>query len=134
MREESHFILFVYFQVAKSNKIVVIGGGPVGVELVGELASDFPDKKVTLMHNREQILDDRLSRKFVKKIQDGMKALKVETVLGERVDMDDLNVSWVAKTIILETLVQICFQRNLSTSLYIPTTSGALFLHSPQLY
>ena len=71
----------------------MIGGGPVGVELVGELASDFPDKKVTLMHNREQILDDRLSRKFVKKIQDGMKALKVETVLGERVDMDDLNVS-----------------------------------------
>ena len=84
--------MFVHFQVAKSNKIVVIGGGPVGVELVGELASDFPDKKVTLMHNREQILDDRLSRKFVKKIQDGMKALKVETVLGERVDMDDLNV------------------------------------------
>lgn len=109
MREESHFILFVHFQVAKSNKIVVIGGGPVGVELVGELASDFPDKKVTLMHNREQILDDRLSRKFVKKIQDGMKALKVETVLGERVDMDDLNVSWVAKTIILETFGQICF-------------------------
>lgn len=93
MREGSQFILFVHFQVAKSNKIVVIGGGPVGVELVGELASDFPDKKVTLMHNREQILDDRLSRKFVKKIQDGMKALKVETVLGERVDMDDLNVS-----------------------------------------
>lgn len=93
MREGSHFILFVHFQVAKSNKIVVIGGGPVGVELVGELASDFPDKKVTLMHNREQILDDRLSRKFVKKIQDGMKALKVETILGERVDMDDLNVS-----------------------------------------
>ena len=93
MREGSHFILFVHLQVAKSNKIVVIGGGPVGVELVGELASDFPDKKVTLMHNREQILDDRLSRKFVKKIQDGMKALKVETVLGERVDMDDLNVS-----------------------------------------
>ena len=92
MREGSHFILFVHFQVAKSNKIVVIGGGPVGVELVGELASDFPDKKVTLMHNREQILDDRLSCKFVKKIQDGMKALKVETVLGERVDMDDLNV------------------------------------------
>lgn len=109
MREGSHFILFVHFQVAKSNKIVVIGGGPVGVELVGELASDFPDKKVTLMHNREQILDDRLSRKFVKKIQDGMKALKVETVLGERVDMDDLNVSWVAKTIILETFGQICF-------------------------
>ena len=79
--------------MTKSNKIVVIGGGPVGVELVGELATDYPDKKVTLMHNREQILDERLSRKFIKKIQDGLKALKVETILGERVDMDDLNVS-----------------------------------------
>ena len=79
--------------MTKSNKIVVIGGGPVGVELVGELATDYPDKKVILMHNREQILDERLSQKFIKKIQDGLKALKVETILGERVDMDDLNVS-----------------------------------------
>lgn len=94
-------------QVTKSNKIVVIGGGPVGVELVGELATDFPDKKVTLMHNREQILDDRLSRKFVKRIQDGMKALKVETVLGERVDMDDLNFDsdkpWITGPVTLTT-------------------------------
>lgn len=97
LKKEPPSSCFVLFQVTKSNKIVVIGGGPVGVELVGELATDFPDKKVTLMHNREQILDDRLSRKFVKRIQDGMKALKVETVLGERVDMDDLNVSRITK-------------------------------------
>ena len=80
-------------QVAKSDRIVVIGGGAVGLELVGELATDYPNKKVTLMHNREQILDDRMAPKFIKKIRDGLKALKVETVLGERVDMDDLNVS-----------------------------------------
>lgn len=79
--------------MAKSEKIVVIGGGAVGVELVGELAADYPNKKVTLMHNREQILDDRLSQKMLKKIRDGLKALKVETVLGERVDLDELNVS-----------------------------------------
>ena len=46
-----------FFQVAKSNRIVVIGGGAVGVELVGEIASGYPNKNVTLMHNREQILD-----------------------------------------------------------------------------
>lgn len=79
--------------MAKSERIVVIGGGAVGVELVGELANDYPNKKVTLMHNREQILDDRLSQKMIKKIRDGLKALKVETVLGERVDLDELNVS-----------------------------------------
>jgi len=47
------------------------------------------------MHNREQILDDRLSQKLIKKIHDGLKALKVETVLGECVDLDDLDVSTV---------------------------------------
>jgi len=31
-------------QVVKSNRIVVIGGGAVGVELVGELALDYPNK------------------------------------------------------------------------------------------
>ena len=81
--------------MAKSNRIVVIGGGAVGVELVGELASDYPNKKVTLVLNREQILDERLSQKLIKKIQDGLKALNVETVLGERVDLDDLDVSTV---------------------------------------
>ena len=79
--------------MAKSERIVVIGGGPVGLELAGELATDYPNKKVIVMHNREEILDDRMAPKFVKKIRNGLKALKVETVLGERVDMDDLNVS-----------------------------------------
>ena len=87
-----HDFIVGFFQVAKSNRIVVIGGAAVGVELVGELA---PNKKVTLMHKREQILDERLSQKLIKKIQDGLKALKVETVLGERVDLDDLDVGTV---------------------------------------
>ena len=87
-----HDFIVGFFQVAKSNRIVVIGGAAVGVELVGELA---PNKKVTLMHKREQILDERLSQKLIKKIQDGLKALKVETFLGERVDLDDLDVGTV---------------------------------------
>ena len=87
-----HDFIVGFFQVAKSNRIVVIGGAAVGVELVGELA---PNKKVTLMHKREQILDERLSQKLIKKIQDGLKALKVKTFLGERVDLDDLDVGTV---------------------------------------
>lgn len=94
-------------QVAKSNRIAVIGGGAVGVELVGELASDYPNKKVTLMHNRDQILDERLSQKLIKKIQDGLKALKVETVLGERVNLDDLDFDsekpWITGPVTLTT-------------------------------
>ena len=95
--------------MAKSNRIVVIGGGAVGVELVGELASDYPNKKVTLMHNRDQIVDERLSQKLLKKIQDGLKALKVETILGERVNLDDLDVS-IAYTKYKKKQVDIIFR------------------------
>ena len=36
----------------ESEKIAVIGGGAVGLELVGELAVDFPNKKILLLHGR----------------------------------------------------------------------------------
>ena len=61
--------------------------------MAGELANDYPKKKIILVHNREEILDDRMAPKFIKKARDGLKGLKVETILGERVNMDDLNVS-----------------------------------------
>jgi len=30
-----------------ANSVLIVGGGPVGVELAGEIAVDFPEKKVT---------------------------------------------------------------------------------------
>ncbi|WRT64017.1 uncharacterized protein IL334_000944 [Kwoniella shivajii] len=36
--------------IAKSKKVVVIGGGAVGVEIAGEIASYHPHTKVTLIH------------------------------------------------------------------------------------
>ncbi|XP_073256288.1 ferroptosis suppressor protein 1-like [Porites lutea] len=94
-------------QVIKSDRIVVIGGGAVGLELAGELANDYPKKKITLVHNREEILDDRMAPKFIKKARDGLKGLKVETILGERVNMDDLNFDsdkpWISGPLTLTT-------------------------------
>lgn len=94
-------------QVLESEKIAVIGGGAVGLELVGELAVDFPNKKILLLHGREQILDDRMAPKFLKKINAGLKALKVQTVLGEKVNMDDLNFDsdkpWITGPVTLTT-------------------------------
>lgn len=81
------------FQLQKSEKVVIIGGGPVGVELAGEIAADFPQKSVTIIHSRDQLIDDRLSQKFLKKIHNGVKDLKINTILGEKVNIDDLSVS-----------------------------------------
>jgi len=40
-----------------ANSILVMGGGVVGVELAGEIAFSFPDKKVTLSHSGKALLE-----------------------------------------------------------------------------
>jgi hypothetical protein len=35
-------------KVVASRSILIMGGGPVGVEMAGEMVTDFPDKKVKI--------------------------------------------------------------------------------------
>lgn len=43
-------------EVKRSNQIVIIGGGSVGVEMAGEIRAVYPDKKITLVHNSPHLL------------------------------------------------------------------------------
>ncbi|MEM7334726.1 MAG: FAD-dependent oxidoreductase [Chloroflexota bacterium] len=43
--------------LAAANSVLVIGGGTVGVEFAGEIASAFPNKKITLAHASNTLLD-----------------------------------------------------------------------------
>ncbi|MQM11905.1 hypothetical protein Taro_044812 [Colocasia esculenta] len=43
-------------KIKSSNSILIIGGGPTGVELAAEIAVDFPQKKVTLVHGGPRLL------------------------------------------------------------------------------
>lgn len=51
--------------------VLIIGGGPVGVELAGEIAARYPDKSVTLAQGADRLLDalspkaSRLATKFL---------------------------------------------------------------------
>src|SRR4051812_38258350 len=42
--------------IEKAKRIVVIGGGPVGVELTGEIAQKYPDKVITLVHAHDRLM------------------------------------------------------------------------------
>lgn len=44
-------------QIKAANHILILGGGVVGVELAGEIAHAFPNKKITLAHNKNSLLD-----------------------------------------------------------------------------
>ena len=39
-----------YSEVVHARSVCVIGGGPVGIEVAGEIAGRFPDKQVALIY------------------------------------------------------------------------------------
>lgn len=68
-----------------AESVLIIGGGPVGVELAGEIVTDFPNKKVTLVHGGDRLIEflgPKASTKALKWLQ----SKKVTVLLNERID------------------------------------------------
>jgi len=76
-------------KLKSAKKVLIIGGGPVGVELAGEIATDFPDKKVTIVHSGQKIVTGPYSDKLRTKLQQKLKEHGITVVLGERVIIKD---------------------------------------------
>ncbi|KAF9425622.1 hypothetical protein BGZ94_007370 [Podila epigama] len=43
-------------KIKKSTKVLLIGGGAVGIEMAAEIREHFPEKEVTLVHSRDQYM------------------------------------------------------------------------------
>ena len=69
-------------KVRESQRIVVIGGGATGTELAVEIAAQFPEKEVTLIHNGQNFVNNKLSQKFQKKVKDILDRYSVKYKLG----------------------------------------------------
>ena len=69
--------------IETAETIAVIGGGAVGVELAGDIASYYPKKDVTLIHSRERLLP-RFGRKLHEHVFDVFSKLGVRMILGQR--------------------------------------------------
>mmetsp|Transcript_17597 Transcript_17597/g.52877 ORF Transcript_17597/g.52877 Transcript_17597/m.52877 type:complete len:382 (-) Transcript_17597:521-1666(-) len=52
-------------KVAAAKNIVIVGGGPVGVELAGEILEYYVGKKITLVHSGERLLESPYNRDSV---------------------------------------------------------------------
>ncbi|XP_030451010.1 uncharacterized protein LOC115673088 [Syzygium oleosum] len=77
-------------KIRSANSILIVGGGPTGVELAGEIAVDFPEKKVTLVHRGSRLLEF-ISPKASKKTLNWLVSKKVEVILGQSVDPDSMS-------------------------------------------
>ncbi|PIA15370.1 FAD/NAD(P)-binding domain-containing protein [Coemansia reversa NRRL 1564] len=77
-------LLQLHDNVKNAESVLVIGGGAVGVETAGEIASEYPKKKVTLVHSGARLLPSN----FKAGLSDGavrkLRRLGVAVVLNER--------------------------------------------------
>lgn len=72
-------------EVKEAKNIVLVGGGAVGVELSGEIAGDYPDKQVTIVHNSDVIVSSALEQSARDQILEKLKAKNVKVVFNEKV-------------------------------------------------
>ncbi|XP_018444946.1 uncharacterized protein LOC108816881 isoform X2 [Raphanus sativus] len=76
-----------YEKIRSSKSVLIVGGGPSGVELAAEIAVDFPEKKVTLVHKGPRLLEF-IGEKAADKAFEWLKSKKVEVILNQSVDFN----------------------------------------------
>ncbi|KAJ0123881.1 mid-like mitochondrial [Diaporthe amygdali] len=77
-------------QVRTAESIAVVGGGAVGVELVTDIKSWYPEKDVTLVHSRDRLLHGYGPR-LHERVMEEMRKLDIKVKLGQRPRIIDDN-------------------------------------------
>lgn len=77
----------------RADRIAIVGGGPVGVELAGEISFAYPGKDVTLFHAGARLLSSQSGLKpaVAERLADQLRAAGVTLHLNARVDLDALD-------------------------------------------
>ncbi|XP_062082551.1 uncharacterized protein LOC133788912 [Humulus lupulus] len=77
-----------YEKINSARSILIVGGGPTGVELAAEIAVDFPDKLLTLVHSGSRLLEF-VGLKAAEKSLNWLTSKKVEVKLEQSVILND---------------------------------------------
>ncbi|KAF5667181.1 apoptosis-inducing factor [Fusarium heterosporum] len=70
-------------RITNADRIAVIGGGAVGIELATEAKARHPEKTITLIHSRQQLLP-RFGPKLHGHVLAELQSQGIEVLLGER--------------------------------------------------
>lgn len=96
-------------KIKSSKSILIIGGGPVGVELAAEIAIDYPEKKLTLVHNGPRLLEF-IGLKASSKAFEWLKSKNVEILFERSIDTDSISeADKVYTTSAGETITADCY-------------------------
>lgn len=72
-----------YNNLYKARRILIIGGGLVGVELASEICTHYRDKDITIIHSKDRLME-RTHEKAIRYAENFLKGKGVKIIYGER--------------------------------------------------
>lgn len=91
-------------EIQAANTILVVGGGTTGVEMAAEVKTEFPNKKVILIHPREELADPELLPSVKEQAKQVLLEKGVELLLGQKVsNMDELEFNKCRNGMVVKT-------------------------------
>ncbi|ONK57512.1 uncharacterized protein A4U43_C09F1260 [Asparagus officinalis] len=77
-------------KIKSSESILIVGGGPTGVELAAEIAIDYPDKRISLVHNGPRLLEF-IGPKAGNKALEWLRSKKVDVLLDQSINLRNIS-------------------------------------------
>ncbi|KAL2082941.1 hypothetical protein ACEWY4_020714 [Coilia grayii] len=91
-------------EIQAAESVVVVGGGSTGVEMAAEVKTEYPDKKVVLIHSRIALADVELLSSVRQEAKEVLLRKGVELVLGHKVaNQKDLKFNVTQKDMVITT-------------------------------
>lgn len=123
-------------EIQAAASLVVIGGGSTGVEMAAEIKTDYPDKKVVLVHSHVALADPELLPSVRQQAKEVLLEKGVELVLGQKVsNLSDLELNVTRKNMTVVTdkgtelitdIVISCTGNKINSAAYSSSLGGCL--------
>lgn len=123
-------------QVQAADSVLVVGGGSTGVEMAAEVKTEFPDKKVVLIHSRIALADPELRPSVRQQAKEVLLGKGVELLLGQKVsNLSELKLNVTQKNTVVTTdkgtslttdLIICCTGLRVNSAAYASSFSGCL--------
>lgn len=72
-------------QVKDAQSIVIVGGGPTGIEISGEIRGAYKDKKITLVHRGSHLLSKEIPEKARMKLLEKMRQNNIHVIFNDTI-------------------------------------------------
>lgn len=72
-------------EIGKASRVVIVGGGAVGVEMAGEIVDRYPNVHVTIIHSRDHLVTMKFGEKFQSDVQDILEHRGIHFILSDKV-------------------------------------------------